>query len=200
MRGHWLRELARALTAIHDSSIDVPKTLADKPQRFENSPIVIRVSIPVIMRLDRRAGSTPAENVNGVPLECFGRSSRLRRSSLSVGNCDRLDPDRIDETPAHLALVVDLSLRGSWPGASRPGGDERSCLRDDATRALSQRDPAFVGPYRPRLRRDHVRAGDPGSSCCRRRCRANWYYTPGCSPCGGTRKKHLFVRGEQTGF
>lgn len=28
----------------------------------------------------------------------------------------------------------------------------------------------------------------------------NWYYTPGCSPCGGTRNKHLFVTGRQTGF
>ncbi len=28
----------------------------------------------------------------------------------------------------------------------------------------------------------------------------NWYYTPGCSPCGGTRNKHLFVTGQKTGF
>lgn len=28
----------------------------------------------------------------------------------------------------------------------------------------------------------------------------NWYFTPGCSPCGGTRNKHLFVTGKQTGF
>jgi len=28
----------------------------------------------------------------------------------------------------------------------------------------------------------------------------NWYYTPGCSPCGGTRNKHLFVTGQETGF
>lgn len=28
----------------------------------------------------------------------------------------------------------------------------------------------------------------------------NWYFTPGCSPCGGTRNKHLFVTGQKTGF
>jgi peptide/nickel transport system substrate-binding protein len=28
----------------------------------------------------------------------------------------------------------------------------------------------------------------------------NWYYTPGCSPCGGTRNKHLFLTGQETGF
>lgn len=28
----------------------------------------------------------------------------------------------------------------------------------------------------------------------------NWYYTPGCSPCGATRNKHLFVTGITTGF
>lgn len=28
----------------------------------------------------------------------------------------------------------------------------------------------------------------------------SWYFTPGCSPCGGTRNKHMFVTGQQTGF
>lgn len=27
-----------------------------------------------------------------------------------------------------------------------------------------------------------------------------WYYTPGCSPCGGTRNKHMFVTGQETGL
>lgn len=28
----------------------------------------------------------------------------------------------------------------------------------------------------------------------------NWYYTPGCSPCRGTRNKHMYVTGKTTGF
>jgi peptide/nickel transport system substrate-binding protein len=28
----------------------------------------------------------------------------------------------------------------------------------------------------------------------------DWYYTPGCSPCRGTRNKHMFVTGKKTGF
>ncbi|MEW6153853.1 MAG: ABC transporter substrate-binding protein [Actinomycetota bacterium] len=28
----------------------------------------------------------------------------------------------------------------------------------------------------------------------------NWYYTPGCSPCRGTRNKHMYVTGQTTGF
>jgi peptide/nickel transport system substrate-binding protein len=28
----------------------------------------------------------------------------------------------------------------------------------------------------------------------------NWYYTPGCSPCRGSRNKHMFVTGRTTGF
>ncbi|MPZ67443.1 MAG: hypothetical protein GEU83_18740 [Pseudonocardiaceae bacterium] len=28
----------------------------------------------------------------------------------------------------------------------------------------------------------------------------SWYFTPGCSPCGGTRNKHMFVTGQQAGF
>ncbi len=28
----------------------------------------------------------------------------------------------------------------------------------------------------------------------------NWYFTPGCSPCGATRNKHMFVTGKTTGF
>jgi peptide/nickel transport system substrate-binding protein len=28
----------------------------------------------------------------------------------------------------------------------------------------------------------------------------NWYYTPGCSPCRGTRNKHMLVTGRKTGF
>lgn len=28
----------------------------------------------------------------------------------------------------------------------------------------------------------------------------DWYYTPGCSPCGGTRNRHMYVTGRQTGF
>lgn len=28
----------------------------------------------------------------------------------------------------------------------------------------------------------------------------NWYYTPGCSPCRGTRNKHMFVTGKKTDF
>ncbi|MEX2658613.1 MAG: ABC transporter substrate-binding protein [Acidimicrobiales bacterium] len=28
----------------------------------------------------------------------------------------------------------------------------------------------------------------------------NWYFTPGCSPCGGTRNKHLFLTGEKMGY
>jgi peptide/nickel transport system substrate-binding protein len=27
-----------------------------------------------------------------------------------------------------------------------------------------------------------------------------WYYTPGCSPCRGTRNKHMFVTGKKNGF
>lgn len=29
---------------------------------------------------------------------------------------------------------------------------------------------------------------------------ANWYYTPGCSQCRGTRNKHMFVTGKKNGF
>jgi len=29
---------------------------------------------------------------------------------------------------------------------------------------------------------------------------SNWYYTPGCSPCRGSRNKHMYVTGTQTGF
>jgi peptide/nickel transport system substrate-binding protein len=28
----------------------------------------------------------------------------------------------------------------------------------------------------------------------------NWYYTPGCTPCRGTRNKHMLVTGKKTGF
>lgn len=28
----------------------------------------------------------------------------------------------------------------------------------------------------------------------------NWYFTPGCSPCGGTRNKHMYVTGHKVGF
>jgi len=28
----------------------------------------------------------------------------------------------------------------------------------------------------------------------------NWYYTPGCTPCRGTRNKHMLVTGRKTGF
>lgn len=28
----------------------------------------------------------------------------------------------------------------------------------------------------------------------------NWYYTPGCSPCRGTRNKHMYVTGKKTGL
>ncbi len=28
----------------------------------------------------------------------------------------------------------------------------------------------------------------------------NWYYTPGCSPCRGSRNKHMYVTGQTTGF
>lgn len=28
----------------------------------------------------------------------------------------------------------------------------------------------------------------------------NWYYTPGCSPCGGTRNKHMYVTGRTEGL
>lgn len=28
----------------------------------------------------------------------------------------------------------------------------------------------------------------------------NWYYTPGCSPCRGSRNKHMYVTGKKTGF
>ena len=28
----------------------------------------------------------------------------------------------------------------------------------------------------------------------------NWYYTPGCTPCRGTRNKHMLVTGKRTGF
>lgn len=28
----------------------------------------------------------------------------------------------------------------------------------------------------------------------------SWYFTPGCSLCGGTRNRHMFVTGQQTGF
>ena len=28
----------------------------------------------------------------------------------------------------------------------------------------------------------------------------NWYYTPGCTPCRGTRNKHMLVTGKRVGF
>jgi len=28
----------------------------------------------------------------------------------------------------------------------------------------------------------------------------NWYFTPGCSPCGATSNKHMLVTGRKTGF
>ena len=28
----------------------------------------------------------------------------------------------------------------------------------------------------------------------------NWYYTPGCTPCRGTRNKHMLVTGKKVGF
>ena len=28
----------------------------------------------------------------------------------------------------------------------------------------------------------------------------NWYYTPGCSPCRGSRNKHMYVTGQTTGL
>ena len=28
----------------------------------------------------------------------------------------------------------------------------------------------------------------------------NWYFTPGCSPCGATRNKHMYVTGQKTGL
>jgi peptide/nickel transport system substrate-binding protein len=157
---------------------------ADTPQVIKEYLSAIGIAVEVEI-LDR--ATADEAGVNGdytIQLHGYGGIAgdpdTLRQrftdqaNSTSFNKAWGFQDDRFDELAVDQLAALDPDARGE--------------LLDEMQAILAEQVPVLP-IYVP----DRVLFYDTGTF-------GNWYYTPGCSPCRGSRNKHMFVTGETTGL